>query len=133
MATIRSELELDVDRLMTWLSQKFEVPTYSDTRLIALDPKNTDIDGTGKIKIFTNEFVTLSGYKDTYKEKLQSGYTWINLNCAGIYDEEFMIFMIEYPSSPSGASRTSVNHSGPHLDPTTRLPVWDFRKNYIIK
>jgi hypothetical protein len=49
-----------------------------------------------------------------FEELLQCGYSWINLNAAGIVDGE-LIVIVEVPRTSSGvpADRVAVNLSGP--------------------
>lgn len=53
-------------------------------------------------------------YAPRFDSLLQRGYSWLNMNAAGIVNK-MLIVIIEYPSyATEVVGRTSVNYSGPN-------------------
>jgi hypothetical protein len=63
-------------------------------------------------------------YRERFESLLGRGYSWINLNAAGIFDGNLLV-VIELPNYKSGIPRNkvSVNLSGPSLK--EGVPQWD--------
>lgn len=61
-----------------------------------------------------------------FDEYLRAGYAWLNLSVVGLSGSQ-LVLSIELPRESTGAppGLTSVNFSGPRLDPATMAPVWD--------
>jgi len=55
-------------------------------------------------------------YVAKFEEHLNTGYSWVNMNAAGILEGAFLL-VIELPkhSNPLWKNKTSVNFSGPNM------------------
>jgi hypothetical protein len=69
---------------------------------------------------------TVEAYAPRFERLLAAGYSWINLTALGVLDKHLLV-CVELPREPVGipAGRTSINLSGPPLDPRTKACVWD--------
>lgn len=66
----------------------------------------------------------VSRFEERFRSLLTAGYSWINLSAYGLFRGD-LIIGVELPNEPGGVppGRTSVNYSGPALDPTGK-PSW---------
>ena len=70
-------------------------------------------------------------YRERFESLLDQGYSWINLNAAGIFYGNLVI-VVEVPNHKSGIprSKVSVNLSGPSLK--DGIPQWDIEARLKI-
>jgi hypothetical protein len=76
---------------------------------------------------------TVASYEPKFEAMLGAGYSWINLSAIAVVSDE-LIVSIELPREAVGVpvGRTSVNHSGPRLNPTTGAPEWNASTRMIL-
>jgi len=103
---MNSAIQKDIDRLMGWLGSLYQIPIYSDARII--DDRLIDYVFGEFAKVHEEHFVTLEDFRRYYDEKKHAGYSWINLNCAGILDD-LLIVVVEYPNCSVDANETAFN------------------------
>jgi hypothetical protein len=117
-----SALSIHLERLLRSLESAGLQPPSQDVRIIEVDYTTFDIDD-GTYHAHRDELRTLLEYENRFDELLQTGYSWLNLSCYGVY-EGFLIVAVEVPSAtvpPDNKARnlypgctTSVNLSGPN-------------------
>ena len=126
-----SEVQKDIEKLPCWLSNDYVLPKYKNL-VIAVDDglileSNSDL----RIPIKKGELYAVEEYSDDYSIRKNSGYSWINLHCAGMYDDSLVI-VIEYPIKSEGVKDTSINMSGPNNLNTVSSIEWNFEKSYKL-
>jgi hypothetical protein len=131
MNYIISDLKHDINNLIKWLSENYKLPTYSGVKVVVDSGDNVELDAELRVPINKSELFSLEEYCDEYKRKKRSGYSWVNLNCAGILDKE-LIIVIEYPKKSSSSTTTSINFSGPNNRVLSDSSEWDFNLSYKI-
>ncbi len=91
-----SELQNDIESLIDWLSKTHTIPPYDNIKVI-IDLGNV-IAGDSDIRVPINRknILPTSDYADEYKNLKTIGLSWINLHCAGIYENSFVV-VIECP------------------------------------
>lgn len=112
-----SDLVTHLARLQDWL-REIGSPPWKHV-LIFEDPKET----TSRMP--RTMLKTVSEYEQRFEELLDSGYSWINLNGAGIL-EGSLVVVVEFPRESVGAPRdkVSVNLSCP-TNLVRSDPSWD--------
>ncbi len=126
-----SELQVDVNSLIDWLSETHTIPPYDDVK-VTIDLGDLIEDGADtRVPINQENLVSTSAYADEYRNLKNSGLSWINLHCAGIYEND-LIIVIEHPRKSSNSAQASINLSGPVNDPITNTPNWSFEANYKV-
>jgi hypothetical protein len=70
-------------------------------------------------------------YADKFDEHLSEGYSWINMNAAGILNDALLV-IVELPIYKSGLAKDKVpvNYSGAAM--AGGKPEWDASKQFII-
>lgn len=63
-------------------------------------------------EISRENIFTFEDYENRFNEILNQGYSWINLNFAGMLDDNLLV-MAEFPSSKNNVEFTAVNLSLP--------------------
>lgn len=78
----------------------------------------------GYIRVPRMALMPMDEYCERFDALLDQGYSWINLNAAGIFDGNLLV-VIELPNYKTGIPRNkvSVNLSGPSLK--DGVPQWD--------
>ena len=130
-----NRLDVEVENILKWLRKENNIPMYEKILfLLSIDYKNSKINNNFIKTIIKNEeFYALEKFYIIFDNLLNSGYPWINLHCAGIYNSS-LIFSIELPSYTSKipANKVIINFSGPALNPKTLKPEWDFNYFYEV-
>jgi hypothetical protein len=120
-----SDLELHIQRLIAWAHTLNGCPeSWSDIQIVE-DPLFTFRGETWKIP--EDALLSIKEYEGRFSELLMSGYSWVNLNFGGIYNNNAIVF-VEYPRQFSGCSKgqVSVNPSGPEGN------EWDLTRKLCI-
>jgi hypothetical protein len=120
-----SDLEIYIQRLIGWARTHYDFPeNWSDIQIVE-DPFFTYRGETWKIP--EDAFMNVNEYEGRFSDILMSGYSWVNLNFGGIYNNMAIVF-IEFPHQSSGCSKAqvSVNLSGPEGN------IWDLSKKLCI-
>lgn len=125
-----TELKDDVDTLLSWLGKECRIPKY-EKFLFALDGDFYFDHESQYQKIDQNKVYEIGDFGGIYKDKKQSGYSWINLQCAGLY-ENALFFIVECPGVSVGSEHTSVNFSGPFSSIGAPGVEWDLGKKIEI-
>jgi hypothetical protein len=125
-----SALSIHLERLLSWLESIGLYPPSKDVRIIEVNTDGSNRGDDGREQVRKDGLRRTSDYEGKFDELLQTGYSWLNLSCYGVY-EGFLIVAVEVPSatvphmapsgwSPEGRPRalrsgcpTSVNISGP--------------------
>jgi hypothetical protein len=78
----------------------------------------------GYMRVRRMALMPMGEYRERFEALFDQGYSWINLNAAGIFDGNLLV-VIELPNYKSGIPRNkvSVNLSGPSLK--DGIPQWD--------
>jgi hypothetical protein len=65
-------------------------------------------------KVARKSLLTPGEFENRFNELLARGYSWININFGGVYQNNAIVF-IEYPKESSGVpkEKVSINQSGP--------------------
>ncbi len=121
----------DVDKLINRVSEKYVLPYYINLKVIVIDAKLSEFDYKNRMIINKNDIYSLDRYCEEYSEKKSSGYAWINLQCAGLYNDDLMV-VIEYPQNPSNVRKTSINMSGPYNQTLNSSSGWEFEASYKV-
>lgn len=131
MEHVNSELQNDIEALISWLSETLSIPEYQGIK-VAIDlGEGVEDSGDSRVQIKKENILSIGDYADEYSRLKKSGFSWINLHCAGILGDD-LIVVIEYPNAKSNVSQVSVNMSGPTNDITTNTPNWDFDASYKL-
>lgn len=120
-----SDLELHIQRLTGWARTLNGCPECWSAIQIVEDPLFSYRGETWKIP--ESALMSVKEYEDRFGELLLSGYSWVNLNFAGIFKNNAIVF-VEYPRQSSGCSKAkvSVNLSGPEGK------EWDLSKKLCV-
>jgi hypothetical protein len=122
-----SALADHLDRLTAWLRRSGTAPAWRGVRLI--DAR--DITWAALSTIARNAMHSVTDYEARFESLLATGYAWLNLSALGVLDDELLV-CVELPRDSVGAyGRTSVNFSGPPLDPAGGQ-VWDASQRHRI-
>lgn len=105
-----TDLEAQLDRLFAFFRESFAQVSWRQI-LIAEAKMITDLPS---YQIPRAALFTPQQYADRFAELLTQGYSWINLQVAGVF-EDTMLIVVEWPQYKSGAPRPAVNFSGPYL------------------
>jgi hypothetical protein len=109
-----SILSDSLQELFTFLDERELSPPSRDVRFIEIQHA-TAIDSRGCFCIRQESLRTPSEYETRFEELINSGFSWLNMSCYGVY-KHLLIVGIEIPCTlPHGdqASCLSVNYSGP--------------------
>lgn len=121
----------DIKNLLKWLSGKYKIPRYKDLR-IAVYTDDVICDSSDmKIALYKKEFYPIEEYRSEYDIKRCKGYSWINMQCAGLYKNDLVI-VIEYPSNVMGVAETSINFSGPFQSKDGNSLEWDIETMFKL-
>jgi hypothetical protein len=133
MSSDPTSLSDALDRLKAWLARLDGFPGWRDVRMIEVGPR-TDVAGVGAYVWRAHEDAvrTPDAYAARFAELLDAGYSWINMSCYGLLGDVAMI-AIELPRETKGipGGKTSVNFSGPPIDPVTRAVRWN-AEGYVV-
>jgi hypothetical protein len=102
-----------LEELNTWVLTRIgQVGSWSQVRVA----EDTTIRRQGRdCYIAQSSLFTPEDYAPRFDALLSQGYSWLNMNWAGIVGDT-LIIVIELPVAISGiAGKTSVNFSGPRL------------------
>lgn len=127
-----NSLVKDIQILLESLkTHKVLVPAFKNIKITINQGKTTHSDGCCYQLVKKNEIYDILSFEKQYKDLKSKGYSWINLHCAGILDGD-LLFTLELPyeSSKVPFGFTSINFSGPALDPNTNEPNWDVHKTF---
>lgn len=107
----------------------WEKMVFVENRDIKYEP-SSEIWG-GYIVVSQNSLKSIDEYRERFWALLGQGYSWINLNAAGIFHENLLV-IVEVPNQKHTTPRNkvSVNLSGPSLK--NGVPQWDIRKKVSI-
>jgi hypothetical protein len=116
-----STLAEHLDRLQAWLRELPGAPTWSAVRIV----ESASIQYGPVDRIPRDAICTVEEYERRFEAHVASGYSWINLSGLGV-DDGALLVSVEVPRDAVGVphGRTSVNVSGPALDPKTGTPIW---------
>lgn len=120
-----SELELHINNSLEWIrTLSGYSDDWSDIKIVE-DPLFEVRDETWNVQ--NNAFMTTDQYESRFSELLNMGYSWININFGGIYQNSMIIF-IEYPRESSNIpkDKVSVNPSGPMDD------TWNLNEKLVV-
>lgn len=130
-------LEQDVARLLDFLAADGGTPPYQGI-LIGISKR---IMKKCRSCIYREDIYNLESFALQYMALKQSGYSWINLTCAGILEENLML-IIELPTGITGVpfGYTRIEYHGPclefksgfSLDPHAGEKVWDFSRFHSL-
>jgi hypothetical protein len=95
---------------------------FAESAEIEYEP--TDEVWGGYIRLKRMALKPMGKYRERFEALLDQGYSWINLNAAGIFDGNLLV-VVELPNYKSGnpRNRVSVNLSGPSLK--DGVPQWE--------
>ncbi len=121
------DLEIHINKLKTFIL-KYDASLSWSRVLIIEDEKM--IHGNPSL-IPRSALVTPEDYAMRFDEHLGKGYSWINMNAAGILGDTLLV-VIELPNYVSGSSRdkVSINFSGAAM--LRGKPVWDASERFEI-
>jgi len=128
-----NRLTQEIHLLLEWLSKSFNIPSF-DNIFVAIDNFETEvIDNFAYSVIHRDKIYSVKDFEEEFSDLLHKGYGWINLHCAGLYNGS-IIFTLELPDKSSGVpfGGTSINYSGPAINPFNKKPEWDFEYFYKV-
>jgi hypothetical protein len=114
-----TDLSAQVGRLETWLRSTLAVPPWMGVSFVErfwLEPTKTVVS--------QDAIVTAERYGARFSELMSTGYSWINFHAAGVLGGRLLASVEVPPGGPTGASRTSVQLSGPFAFAVQR-PGWN--------
>ena len=77
-----SVLSDHLDRLLQWLGSIELQPPSRDIRIVKITYPETDqVPGTNQLLL-----VEPSAYENRFAELLEAGYSWLNIECWGVYN-----------------------------------------------
>lgn len=107
----------------------FRVPRWRDRLVLdTSDPRVKRETGPAHGWVLPRDaLIPVPSFAPRFQRLLVAGYSWINLSIYGLFGGDLVIGL-ELPRDPAGvpAGSTSVNYSGPSLDPTGE-PDWHLR------
>jgi hypothetical protein len=92
-----SALSIHLERLLRSLESFGMQPPAQDVRIIEVDCKRFSIDD-GTYHAHREELCPPLEYENRFDQLLQTGYSWLNLSCYGVYGG-FLIVAVEVPSA----------------------------------
>jgi hypothetical protein len=115
---------------MKFLKSVLELPSFSEIMIV--EDNNEILTEKSKPVLRSCNFKTLQDYEIAFEILVNQGYPWVNLSCAGVYDEK-LILTISKPgdSTEKGGRLTSVNLSGP-IKLISDDPGWNLEKGYEV-
>ncbi|MCP4978002.1 MAG: hypothetical protein GY931_17780 [Maribacter sp.] len=100
-----SELEVHIQELFKWVRTLEGCPQNWNGVQIIEDPSFSI---RGKVwKVPKESLKSIKEYEGRFEELLEKGYSWININFGGIYNDNAIVF-IEYPNQSSGLPKDKV-------------------------
>ncbi|MBL8207186.1 MAG: hypothetical protein JNM09_23335 [Blastocatellia bacterium] len=105
-----NELEKHLDRLIEIFGEWFSAASWQDILIVEAEM----ITGDFQYLIPRSAFVTPSQYSARFAWLLAQGYSWINLQAAGVFVDTLLV-VVELPKDKSNMPTTAVNFSGPYL------------------
>lgn len=129
-----NSLAEDIQTLLTFILDRYKkIPPYKDLR-VTINNCGTIYEGEYCYQLLDmNEIYKIKEFEEIYIELKKKGYSWINLNCAGILEGDLLL-TLELPNDTSNVpfGYTSINLSGPILNPETNKPYWDANKTFKV-
>ena len=118
-----SDLEKNLSRLISFFPKWSNWMSWSQVLFL----ENTPFTHGNPSIIPKSALIPSEEYAKRFEELLDKGYSWINMNAFGVWEEK-LIVVIELPSYSSNISRDkiSVNFSGPAM--LNGKPQWDLSK-----
>lgn len=126
-------LNKETDLLLEWLSNSIEIPAIGNKLVVVDCFERRTIDNFEYSIIHSDKIYPVKDFEKAFDDLLHKGYGWINLHCAGIYQKN-IIFTLELPHTSSSIpyGKTSINYSGPGMNPFNKKPEWNFEFFYKI-
>ena len=118
-----------VNALFSFLSRSGQKPPTQEIWVVEIAPE-LGVDTLGRPSVRRSDFREPSAYENRYKELLAASPPWINISCYGVHDGRLLV-IIELPTKPSRANRTSLNYSGVPKGVVDH--GWDARYALVIK
>ena len=107
-----SDLKENFERLMDFAKQNnfrkpFSKVYFVEDKSVQPASEADDVKETSRQEIFSFE-----NYENRFDEILKQGYSWINMNFAGMLDDDLLV-VIELPNYENSNELTSLNLSLP--------------------
>lgn len=128
---MNSDLRSDIFQLVDFVGKTDEIPEYENIVVVEDDGNVLDQHSDARIPLKRGNLYLMKEYQALYEEKKKLGVSWINLQCAGLYENNLVI-VVEYSKSVVGLNNTSVNFSGPFRNVETGRAEWDFVKKFRL-
>jgi len=107
-----SELKKHFERLMEFAKQSNFRQPFSQVYFVEDKAIQRFFDYESADEISRENIFTFETYENRFNEIPNQGYSWINLNFAGMLDDNLLV-IVEFPSSENNAEFTAVNLSLP--------------------
>jgi hypothetical protein len=129
----KNTLAEDINELMEWLGKDYPIPDHKECKVFINKCNMIKENGKYYVTIDPDDIKEIELFEDQYQELKKRGYSWINLNCAGILDNN-LLFSIELPRDTKGVPYgfTPINKSGPPFDIKNNKLNWEFKTNFKI-
>lgn len=125
------DLKIDIERLLENFSREIRNVDYDQIKVAVEDRSSQNNFIDGRIPILKTKVYSIEEYSQEYHSQKNKGYSWINLQLAGMHNNE-LIIVISYPARINNIEKTSVNFSGPFVNVNTGKPELNFDKKYIL-